>query len=372
MKKINQEEDEFEKKIEAALYKGAANEYAQKIQQIHKALSKPHPNPPIPEAKFFLAKVREYEKEKVQKKRQLYFYSSIALAAASLLLVFLPSQKSVKRNLPANKKPVSSYITAKVQVAAPNTLFYQKKSLRVGEQLAENSVVYTTKKQAILRFGNLASVTLAPDTQVTLKQLYRAKDPTVKLALLSGSATAEVRKAHKNESFSIETPGFSADVRGTKFVISIEKERDEYTSSSVEVLQGSVAVYTLDKDGNKILQSEKVLDKGEKMGHEKGSLQLTSLSWLPSRSKKIAQKTKKKVNLIHHEEAGVIAIDQNKMTEEQLRKKYKQLERFVLKNGKVFTGVLKEMNQEYLILLTTEGTRKMASGSLLRQETISH
>ncbi|EJP15813.1 sigma factor regulatory protein, FecR/PupR family [Leptospira interrogans str. FPW2026] len=137
------------------------------------------------------------------------------------------------------------FVTGKVQYSQAGKIETLKKNVI----LTKNAKVETGEGKADLQLGANAVIRIAPFTKIEIAELFSDNSKnTAKLTLVSGKLFTNVQKSNKKEELEISSASYTAEVRGTQFVISEEKTKapkneDSDIPEGVFVNEGEVTVH---------------------------------------------------------------------------------------------------------------------------------
>ncbi len=102
-----------------------------------------------------------------------------------------------------------------------------KIKMRIGDRILPNDVIITGKKSAVnVVIANRGIFKIKEDSNVSLKNLIKidAENNVARIKITAGRIVLGLQKLKKNSTFEVETPTAVAGVRGTSFMVTVEKK----------------------------------------------------------------------------------------------------------------------------------------------------
>lgn len=356
-----EEYSDYEKKIHEAIFENSQNEYSEDIKKLNSLFA----NEIKISSKFKSSDefIQEFEKVKSLKKSNTKVNSMnkilIGAAAAVILIVggyfgFASSKQEVQVSNLNELKAKVVFVIGDVKVK--NNLNEAGTKPETGSLLTKNQILITGDKgTADLQFSNNSTLRIRPNSEISIKRLLEQDGKlTEEVNLKKGSLVANINKQKQTDNFNVVTPTVIAGVRGTRFLITVDPNKNKDEVTKVSVLDGSVGI-TKHKDEAPLTTEPVVIIDGKEAAQEtsKGGDFLKSSI------------TQEDIDIIEGKETT--EPEEASETEQSLFKKYGRLEVLSLDGGSKITGVITSMNDDEFTVHTTKGFVKVD-----RKKVISH
>lgn len=357
---LKSEFNEEEQKIYNALFENQNNEHSQNISHLKEIFSKKI----IPNRKFpNIQELYLYEQPIIYLKRKTTMNKkiSILIAAAAILVLgvtvaYFQSQPKVEQTeqevtLQAKVTFVSGKVTIKDETGK------EKPEPSVGSILNVNDTVITANKSSIeLDLGKGNTVRVKSNSEFSVKKLLSSSSKTEQEVFLGrGMALVNVNKQKKEDTFNITTPTVIAGVRGTKFQVEVNPEKNAKESTRVTVAEGSVAITKKNENGLPATPEPIQILEANEIAIEKG---------LGGEISKVTQESSQ----IEKQ----LSLSNDVSNERDLLKILgkSEIEKITLTNKKTIRGVIIEMNDEFFTIQTLDGIIKVAREDVVSSESI--
>ncbi len=149
---------------------------------------------------------------------------SLILIIAAALIYTGCSKKEVTNQ-------ASKILKAKVKLVVGHAYLLRednpvKKELKIGDILKPSDVIITGKDGSVnVIIANVGVLKIKRNSNISLKDLLvQQEGANAKLKVSAGRVILGLKKLQKNSTFEVETPTAVAGVRGTTFMVSVQKE----------------------------------------------------------------------------------------------------------------------------------------------------
>lgn len=238
--------------------------------------------------------------------------------------------------------------------------------------LAADKIEVKEKSLAILQFAQDAQLTLGAGTVISLDSLGKSEEAS-KIHLMQQSGTSFSKVLARGSDYRVSTPTLVAGVRGTSFSVTVDPANPRKVV--LRLLEGKIQANLVDtpgeavvlEEGNKIVAEDKLsepmaLSPEEKVSLEKlNQIALADEKTLSEVDKEIEPKAgefetniEKLQETIKKDSPKAEATKPQKLTLDDLRKKYGRLSRVTTKDGKEFIGAFQQKGQN-IIINTVDG-----------------
>lgn len=358
--KFEKEWTEEEQKIYNALFENENNEYSKNIFFLKEIFSKKiTPRRKIPDFKELY--ITEQTIIQLKRKPTMSKKISILLAAAALLIIgvsvaYFQSQPKVEQleqqvSLQAKVTFVSGDVTVKDETGK------EKPKPTIGSLLEINDTVITANKSAIeIDLGKGSMVRIKSNSEFSVRKLLSSSSKTEQEVFLGrGMALINVNKQKKEDIFNITTPTVIAGVRGTKFQVEVNPQKDAKESTRIVVAEGSVAITKRNEKGLPATPEPIEILEANELVVEKG---------FGGELSKVTQEPKK----VETE----LGLSNDISTEKELVKTLgkTEIEKITLTNNKTIRGVIIDMNDEFFTIQTLDGIIKVAREDVVSSESV--
>ncbi|MCB1176839.1 MAG: FecR domain-containing protein [Leptospiraceae bacterium] len=357
---MNDDRTEKEKKIESALFNKEDNEYSLKINNINSLLSKK--NSPNRKFKDFESLIEEddnnsnviqYRKKSMNKKITIF------LAAAAMLLVGVFVAINQSSDGGGQNKELAQ--TAKVifisgEVAIKTWDGQELPKPKVGTVLkAKDSIVTANKSSVELLMNNGTTLKVKSNSEFSITKIDINEEVSDEEVFLKrGLVVADVKKKKQTDNFRVTTPTVIAGVRGTKFQVEVNPNKNSENSTRVIVDNGAVGITKRTSEGKPatpepieiIEANETVVEKG--FGGNIVKENVTS---------EILEKELEKTNDASSESD---LINTHGRTE---------IEKLTLEDNTIIRGVITDMDETNFTVQTLNGVIKVSRSKVISSDT---
>ncbi len=363
---MGEEYSDYEKKVHDAIFENSQNEYSDEIKKLNRLFANE-----IKISSKLKSKdefIEEFDKVKIFKKsntKVIYMNKVLIGAAAAVILLvggyfgFASSKQEVQVSNQNELKAKVVFVIGDVKVK--NNLNDAGTKPEVGVLLSKNQILITGEKgTADLQFSNNSTLRIRPNSEISIKNLLEQDGKlTEEVNLKKGSAIANINKQKQTDNFNIVTPTVIAGVRGTRFLIIVDPDKNKDEVTKVSVLDGSVGI-TKHKDEVPLSTEPIVIIDGKESAQEISRGGDFKKSSLTTPDKDIIEGK----DSIDSEDSNSSLSNE---TEGSLFKKYGRLEILSLDGGAKITGVITSMNDAEFTVHTVKGFVKVD-----RKKVISH
>ena len=361
-----EEYSDYERKIHDAIFENSQNEYSEDIKKLNGLFAKD-----IKISTKFKSSdefIQEFEKVKNLKKSHTKVNSMnkilIGAAAAVILIVggyfgFASSKQEVQVSNQNELKAKVIFVIGDVKVK--NNLNEQGTKPETGVLLTKSQILITGEKgTADLQFSNNSTLRIRPNSEISIKRLLEQDGKlTEEVNLKKGSLIANINKQKQTDNFNVVTPTVIAGVRGTRFLITVDPNKNKEEVTKVSVLDGSVGI-TKHKEEVPLTTEPILIIDGKESAQENSKGGDFTKSAITQGDVDIIEG---RDSAATEESTTTVAAE----TEASLFKKYGRLEVLSLDGGSKITGVITSMNDDEFTVHTTKGFVKVD-----RKKVISH